>query len=167
MGLVIVLFFFYPYVLKAQDSKQDSLRNEVELLKSLASQKMDSLRMDVEQKMIELEIRMNDSLMKKQIYMENETAELQRSYQLELEKIQLKADKDSLPANEVDKLVRNLESRLEMEEDALNGQMELEMELLNEYFEKLKNKIEKKAKMEMQKKEKEYDLKMRKLELEL
>ncbi len=166
---LLILFFFtlLPFFLMGQNSRADSLKNEVGILETEANRKIDSLRMDVEQKMTELKSRLNDSLMKKQVFVENELAELQRTYQLEQEKIQLKADMDSLPPKEVDKMVRDLESRLELEQDALDRQIELEMELLNDYFEQLQRKIEKEAEIEMQKIEVEYNLKIKKLEEEL
>jgi hypothetical protein len=64
-------------------------------------------------------------------------------------------------------MVLNLESGLEMEQDALEKQMELEMKLLNDYFEQLQLNIVKDAEIEMQKIEVEYSLKMKKLEQEL
>lgn len=153
----LIILILSPVLLMAQDSGADSLRNEMQLLMSEAKQKMDSLTLEIDLKMTELENRMNDSLMKKQMYVENETAELQRVYELEIEKIQLKADKDSLSTSEVDKMVRNLETELEMQSDALNQQMSLEMELLNGYFEQLRSKIEKEAELAMQKIEEQYN----------
>lgn len=153
----LIILILSPVLLMAQDSGADSLRNEMQLLMSEAKQKMDSLTLEIDLKMTELENRMNDSLMKKQMYVENETAELQRVYELEIEKIQLKADKDSLSTSEVDKMVRNLETELEMQRDALNQQMSLEMELLNGYFEQLRSKIEKEAELAMQKIEEQYN----------
>jgi len=165
--LITIILSFFTISLMEQNSRADSLLNMKNRIESEAHRKIDSITLEVDLKMTELETRMNDSLMKKQIYMENETAEFQRIYQLELEKIQLMADKDSLPANEVDKMVLNLESGLEMEQDALEKQMELEMKLLNDYFEQLQLNIEKDAEIEMQKIEVEYSLKMKKLEQEL
>lgn len=153
----LIILILSPVLLMAQDSGADSLRNEMQLLMSEAKQKMDSLTLEIDLKMTELENRMNDSLMKKQMYVENETAELHRVYELEIEKIQLKADKDSLSTSEVDKMVRNLETELEMQRDALNQQMSLEMELLNGYFEQLRSKIEKEAELAMQKIEEQYN----------
>jgi hypothetical protein len=162
--VIIIILVFHISLLNAQNRDNETTESNIQILLIETQYKTDSLMLEANKRISELNIQFSDSFHKIYLKANKKIVEIQRVYTTMMYEEQKKAERNPLFSNELDKDLQDLEIKLTSEIQDTEKHYTNAVSALEKKFEFLTNNIEKELELQVSLIEKQYELKIKQLE---